>query len=193
MGDVRLRLQRIMRQRGGPIQHTFPDWPIADRLEGVADRLDFRIRFQHHGPDVRYPATDAELRMMAHILAHAGEEGFALEKFDPANYPARVPAELEPYVERMDPAQQGARDGWLYAYRHRAKEERARRAWENSLEGRRAKATERVEQWRHSLAFLNRNRASHGLPPKTEEEDENLQKALAELEEIEAEIESTEE
>jgi hypothetical protein len=183
------RLRRLEARAEGPPQ-KFPDWELSDQLAALGHRLQFRVRFAHFNPALRYPATDHELRLMGHIIEHRNEEGFAPELYDPTKYPTRVPAPLEPYVERMAPEQQPQRDLSLYANRHRSREARERQRWEESLEGRHAAAQERVEAARRDLAYRSDVGVRHfGNPPILEEHDERLSRALAELREIEQEIE----
>jgi len=191
VGGVEARLRKLERLRSvGTVPQVFRDWELADQLEGMAHRLEFRIRFAHFNPALRYPATDHELRLMGHIIEHLNEEGFAPERFDPTKYPARVPDPLEPYVERMEPERQPLRNRFLYENRHRSREYRERQRWEESLEGRYAAAQERVETARRDLAYRSDVGVRYfGKSPIPEQEDERLSRALAELRAIEHEIE----
>ena len=217
MGRLDDRLRRLEAEEpalSAPAE--FPDWSLDDQLAGVANTLRFRVGSHSNAKGVRYPATDREIHLLGLLCVfwERGKEGgeYTFEasgltvELAPSEAgeemvfraPRRIgiddlPEWILDHVERMDPEKQPERAAWRYAYRHRAKEERERWAWESSLEGRHEKALKRVEHWRRDLEFLNRNRASLGLPPKDEEDDRNLQNALAALEEIEAEIESTEE
>ena len=188
---------RLRKLEGAALREEFGDWPLEDQLESVAQKIyDVKFFHQYHNPEHKYWCTDREIRLAMYIaeIIEAEREDKAPPPYDPARYRvAKIPEIFAPYLRRWETGSLGGpqseRDRWLYNNRHHSKADRERIAWERSPEGRHAKALERVEHWRHDHEFLNRNRALVGLPPRPEDEDRNLSEALAELAEIEAEIE----
>lgn len=143
------RRLRKLEEAAGP-ERGFPDWPIEDQLEGVADTLDFYARFHADGR-ARYPATDREIDLLGILCAlredPLGEEGgehrfpsglvvALIRESDAFSWEAPRPVRLEDLPEdvrrlfvRMAPERQPEREAFLYEDRHRSKKDRERIRW----------------------------------------------------------------
>jgi hypothetical protein len=192
-------LAKRLRKLEGSAAQEFSDWPLEDQLQNITQKIyDVRFFHQGHNPEHKYWCTDREIRLAMYIeeIVEAERAGTNPPPFDPACYPvAKIPEIFAPYLRRWESGRigqrQSERDRWLYNNRHRSKADRERIAWERSAEGRRQKAQGHVEAARRDLDYRNGVRVRYfGQPPIPEQEDERLSKALAELAEIEAEIEA---
>jgi hypothetical protein len=154
--SIHKRLERLETIAGDPAPAQFPDWPLDDQLEDVADQLHLFMRFHSRDP-VRYCATDRELHLLGILCAGRDlgpdggeytfpsgltvrlipEEGTEGERFL-IDTPRHIRAEDLPdwtreHFERMDPKDQARRDSWLYENRHYLKKSRElakeREAW----------------------------------------------------------------
>ncbi len=151
MRDVKRRVARLEERHDAPaLLGGFPDWPVEDQLESVADLLIWYRRF-HSDHAVRYQGTDREIHLLgvvcaARALAEGGTHTFpsgltVTPTPDPddadlfrVEAPRSIrledlPQEISAYFERMDPEKQPKREQFLYGDRHRSKKARERTRW----------------------------------------------------------------
>lgn len=189
MGSLENRLERLEREARPQGVTEFPDWPLEDQLEDVAHK--FMLRRKAHRPgEAPYTATDRETHLLGLLIASGelGEEGgeyvfpsglvVALASGEDGSAGLRADAERFVVVEdlpewardywvRLDPEKQPAHDRLLHDGWPAAKKHREWVAYAGSEE----QICKRRKEWRQKERdFLERNRASVGVPPLTPEE-----------------------
>lgn len=188
------RLEALEEQTfGADPFRDFPDWDLVDQFEAVTDTLRF-FRRHHPDGDVRYPATDREIHLLALLCALSelggvgrvgehrfpsgllvtwrdGSAGDGTHRASASRWALLedLPEGVRKHFERMDPGRQAERERFLYGDRYRAAEHRRRmRHWE--LHGEEEQCMRREESKRRDRELLERNRAACGLPPLTPEQ-----------------------
>ncbi len=136
---LRRRLEKL---EEGVTPLDLPDWPIEDQLEDVLEAL--RI---HRIAGSAQLATDREIRLMA--MACSGEEITGFVGIED------LPEGVCEYFERMDPAEQPAREMWLHASWQALKEQRE--YWRHWFSEEQVRAR-REESERRDRELLERNR-----------------------------------
>lgn len=146
MPSIGRRLERLKEQMPAKWEEVPEPWPLEDQLEDVLDYLAFHWSL---GPPA--VCTDREINLLE-----------AVED---------LPEEVRGHVKRMDPKRQPEREAWLYATWRERKQEREERPerLKRQEEERRAR---HAESKRRDRELLERNRASVGLPPLTQEQIE---------------------
>ena len=132
--DLSRRLEKLEEHS---LPFDLPDWPIEDQLEDVLEAL--RI---HRIAGTTQLATDRELRLVDTLVSR-GE----------------LPEWVREYFERMDPAEQPARERWKRANRASMKERRE--YWREWFSEERVRAR-REESERRDRELLARNRGEGG-------------------------------
>ncbi len=127
---LRRRLEKL---EEGATPLALPDWPIEEQLDDVLEAL--RV---HRIAGTAQLATDREIRLVDALISEGVLQEWA-----------------RGYFERMDPAEQPARERWLHANWPAAKEQRE--YWRHWFSEEQVRAR-REESERRDRELLERNR-----------------------------------